>query len=173
MWACVCICIDIYVLTYISRYGYMYAYLVFVLAFDTGQNHHKKHGIMFYEGWGEDIHKVNVCYLWASMWRDWTYQSCLVWAKRSCMLVGYTLPLQWQHTAGHSSQMHVLTCLHMTCKPTGLCLVFGVLIQPPKLWAKHHAHSPTSKHSKCECGKNVQSLNVMLKASMWLFYCCL
>lgn len=28
----------------------MYTYLVFVLAFDTGQNHHKKHGIMFYEG---------------------------------------------------------------------------------------------------------------------------
>lgn len=162
------ICVDIYIQVWIHVHIFG---VCLSLWYRSESSQEAWHYVLW--GWGEDIHKVNVCYLWASTWRDWTYQSCLVWAKRSCMLVGYILPLQWQHTAGHSSQMHVLTCLHMTCKPTGLCLVFGVLIQPPKLWAKHHAHFPTSKHSKCECGKNVQSLNVMLKASMWLFYCCL
>lgn len=47
---CVRICIDVYVLTYISKYGYMHTDLGFVLAFATSQNHHKKHGIIFYGG---------------------------------------------------------------------------------------------------------------------------
>lgn len=145
------ICVDIYIQVWIHahRFG-----VCLSLCYQPESSQEAWHYILWrgektYTKWKE------ICYLWASVWRACTYQSCLVWANRICMLVGNCLVLQWQHSTDPSSRMHMLTCLHMACKPTGLCLLSGILIQHPKLWAKHHAHTQTSKHNKHECGKKM------------------